>query len=89
MYNRRSPKKFKTIRYVSPSQFRKLEPDASILYIKKWYCDVHADWKDEEFIKKLRKLISPRVALTGIVFPERLCDGSSTCTERWGLSDGY
>jgi len=70
VYNRRSPTKFKTIRYVSSSQFRKLQPNANILYIKKWYCDVHADWKDEEFIKKLRKLIRPRVALTSIVLPK-------------------
>lgn len=70
VYNRRLPKKFKEIRYVSTSQFRKLKPNARILYIKKWYCNVHADWKDEGFIKKLRKLISPRVAFAGIVLPE-------------------
>jgi len=69
-YSRSLPTKFKTTRYVSTSQFRKLQPNAGILYIKKWYCDVHADWKDEKFIKKLRKLISPRVALTGIVLPK-------------------
>jgi len=70
VYNRRSPKKFETIRYVSNSQFRKLQPNANILYIKKWYCNVHADWKNKKFIKKLRKLISPRVTFTSIVLPK-------------------
>jgi len=70
VYNRRSPKKFKKIRYVSNFQLRKLEPNDNTLHIKEWYCKVHADWKDKEFIKKLRKLISPSAALATIVLPK-------------------
>jgi len=69
-YTRRSPLKFKAVCYLAGSRLRKLQPEEGILYIKKWYYDVRVDWKDEVFIKKLRKLIRPSVPLDDIVLPK-------------------